>query len=123
MDLAGLKYTKSHEWVRLEGDEAVVGITDHAQGELGDITFIDLPKTGKKIQQNESVATVESVKAASEIYSPVSGEILTVNETLNDAPEKINSSPYGEGWIYRVKVSDKNELNALMDKKGYDELI
>ena len=114
MSLKELKYTKDHEWVKLEGKEAVIGITDHAQSELGDITFVDLPKSGKH---------VESVKAASEVYSPVSGEVLLVNESLNDEPEKINSSPYEDGWICRIAVSDISELENFMDEAEYQAYL
>lgn len=123
MSLKELRYTKDHEWVKLEGKEAVVGITDHAQSELGDITFVDLPKLRKKVKQSESISTIESVKAASEVYSPVSGEVILVNEALNDAPEKINKSPYVDGWICRIAVSDPSEMEKLMDKAGYDNYL
>ncbi|HPN72862.1 MAG TPA: glycine cleavage system protein GcvH [Candidatus Omnitrophota bacterium] len=123
MNLKELRYTKDHEWVKLDGGEAVVGITDHAQSELGDITFVDLPKKGKKVKQSDSISTIESVKAASDVYSPVSGEITAVNEKLADEPEKINKSPYGDGWICRVAVLDKNEVNKLMTKEEYDAYL
>jgi glycine cleavage system H protein len=123
MALGKMKFTKDHEWVKLEGKEAIVGITDHAQSELGDITFVELPSSGKKVRQSESIATIESVKAASDVYSPVSGEVLSVNETLNDAPEKINSSPYTDGWICRIVLNDEKELASLMDEAGYTEYL
>lgn len=123
MNLRELKFTRTHEWVRLEGKEAVIGITDHAQAELGDITFVDLAKPGKKVKQNDSISTIESVKAASDVYSPVSGEVLSVNDDLNDAPEKINSSPYADGWICRLAVSNPAEIKELMDKAGYEAFL
>ncbi|MGB2630414.1 MAG: glycine cleavage system protein GcvH [Candidatus Omnitrophota bacterium] len=118
-----LLYTKEHEWLRIEGDEAVIGITDHAQSELGDITFVELPEKDKEIKQSESFATVESVKAASDIYAPVSGKIITVNDSLQDSPEKVNQSPYKEGWLCRVKVTDAAEQDKLMDSSAYENYI
>ena len=118
-----LKYTKEHEWVRIEGDEAVFGITDHAQSQLGDITFVELPRAGRDIRQSESFATVESVKAASDVYAPVSGRILKVNESLQDKPEIINQSPYGEGWFCRVSMSDVGEGAGLMDAAAYEAYV
>ena len=123
MDLKELKYTKDHEWVKLQGKEAVIGITDHAQSELGDITFIDLPRLGQKVKQSDGIATIESVKAASEVYSPVSGEVLSVNEALIDAPETVNTSPYEDGWICKISVSGAKELDGLMDHAGYEEYL
>ncbi|NQT32263.1 MAG: glycine cleavage system protein GcvH [Candidatus Omnitrophica bacterium] len=114
-----LKYTEKHEWVKLEGDKVTIGITDYAQGELGDITFIELPSSGSSVNQSDSIATVESVKAASDVYAPVSGEILEVNESLEGAPETINQSPYENGWMCKVKVSDETQLDGLMDAAGY----
>jgi glycine cleavage system H protein len=119
----GLKYTKEHEWVRTEGDKAVFGITDYAQSQLGDITFVELPKTGREVKQSESFAIVESVKAASDVYAPVSGRIIEVNETLQDAPEAINRSPYDEGWICRVSISDAGEQAGLMDAVTYEAYL
>jgi len=118
-----LKYTKEHEWVKLEGSEAVIGITDHAQSQLGDITFIELPQKDRQIKQSDSISTVESVKAASDIYSPVSGTITDVNSSLEDAPELINQSPYENGWICRVNVSNSGELDNLMDADAYEEYL
>ena len=118
-----LKYTKEHEWVKVEGDTATVGITDHAQSELGDITFVDLPAAGKELKQSDSLATVESVKAASDVYSPVSGKVAGVNEALRDAPEKINQSPYEDGWICKVSVTNKADLDKLMDAAAYDKYL
>ena len=118
-----MKYTKEHEWVKLDGDTVTVGITDHAQSQLGDITFVDLPAEGREIKQAESIATVESVKAASDVYSPVSGKISAVNEALRDTPEVINQSPHEGGWICRISVSDKAELGGLMDASAYGEYL
>ena len=118
-----LKFTKDHEWARVEGGEAVIGITDHAQNELGDITFIDLPPVGRAVAQAETLAEIESVKAASQIYAPVSGEVVAVNEALADAPEKINAAPYGEGWIARLRMADPSELDRLMDAAAYEAVV
>ncbi len=118
-----LKYTNEHEWVRIEGDKATVGITDHAQSALGDITFIELPETGRKVKKSDSVATVESVKAASDIYAPLSGEIVEINEKLNDSPEVINSSPYADGWIYKIKIANNSEANSLLDEASYEKIL
>jgi glycine cleavage system H protein len=118
-----LKYTKQHEWIKIEGDEAVFGITDHAQSELGDITFVELPEAGKEIKQSESFATVESVKAASDIYAPLSGSITEVNSALQDSPETINQSPYEEGWICRVKILNASEEESLMDAAAYKKYL
>ena len=119
----GLKYTKEHEWVKVEGNVATIGITDHAQSELGDITFVELPDVGKDVKQSESVSTVESVKAASDIYAPVSGKISAVNDTLEDAPETINQSPYGEGWICKVDIANAAESDSLLDAAEYEAFL
>ena len=105
-----LQYTKSHEWVRTEGDTAIIGITDHAQEELGDVVFVELPEEGATIDAGESFGTVESVKAVSDLYVPVGGEIVEVNSSLEDAPEKINDDPYGEGWIVKLRTSEEADL-------------
>ena len=115
-----LKYADSHEWIRVEDDgTAIVGITDHAQELLGDLVFVELPEVGATLTAGSECAVVESVKAASDVYSPVSGEVLEANETLADAPETINSDPYEAGWIYKVKLSDPSELEALKDADAY----
>jgi glycine cleavage system H protein len=101
-----LRYTRSHEWVRTEGDTATVGITDHAQEELGDIVFVELPEQGATFEAGDAFGTVESVKAVSDLYAPVGGEVVEINEALNDSPEKINEDPYGQGWLVRLRVSD-----------------
>lgn len=118
-----LKYTKEHEWVKVDGSEAVVGITDHAQQELGDITFVELPEAGREVKPGDSIATVESVKAASDIYSPLSGKVLKANVALEDAPENINASPYGDGWICRLSVTETGELDGLMDAAAYEAYL
>ncbi|TVP91774.1 MAG: glycine cleavage system protein GcvH [Thioalkalivibrio sp.] len=115
-----LRYSESHEWVRVESDGAVtVGITGHAQELLGDLVFVETPEPGSAASAGEACATVESVKAASDVYAPVSGEIVAVNEGLADAPELVNESPYGEGWLFRIEPSDTTELDALMDADAY----
>ena len=117
-----LKYSSSHEWIRIEDDgSATVGISDHAQDALGDIVFVELPEPGITVNAKDEVAVVESVKAASDIYSPVSGEITTVNQALVDAPETVNSSPYENGWFFKMTVSDEAELDELMDNEAYAE--
>lgn len=119
-----LKFLKSHEWARVEQDGTVtVGISDHAQGQLGDLVYVELPEVGAEVQAGNGVATVESVKAASDIYSPVSGEIVEVNENLADKPETINEDAYGDGWLFKVKPSDRGELDELLDADAYAELI
>ena len=117
-----LRYATSHEWIRIEDDgNASVGISDHAQDALGDIVYVELPEPGTSVNAKDEVAVVESVKAASDIYSPVSGSIIAINETLLDAPETVNSSPYENGWFFKIKVSDAAELEELMDTEGYSE--
>ncbi|MDP6653980.1 MAG: glycine cleavage system protein GcvH [Gammaproteobacteria bacterium] len=117
-----LKYASTHEWVRVNEDgTATVGISDHAQDALGDIVFVELPEPGSRVNARNEVAVVESVKAASDIYSPVSGEITTVNEVLMDAPETVNSSPYENGWFYKMTLSDGAELDDLMDADAYSD--
>lgn len=119
-----LRYTKSHEWVEDEGDGTVkVGVTDHAQDLLGDMVFVELPDTGRNVTSGEECAVVESVKAASDVYSPVTGEVVEVNETLTDSPDLVNKDPYGEGWLFRVQLSDSNEVNGLLDAEAYNEVV
>ena len=118
-----LKFLDSHEWARLEEDGTVtVGISDHAQGLLGDIVFVELPDTGKTISKKDDIAIVESVKAASDVYSPLSGEIVSVNEALNDNPELINSSPYDDGWFFKIKPQNNDELEDLLDAEAYTQV-
>ena len=118
-----LKYTKEHEWVRVEGNIGVVGITDHAQDALGDITFIENPKIGTTFSQGDQTGTVESVKAVSEIFSPVSGEIIEVNKVLENSPELVNKDPYAGGWLFKVKLKDKSELDKLLTYDQYQKLL
>jgi len=115
----GLKYHEEHEWVRVEGEEAVIGISDYAQDQLSDIVYVELPEVGDTFEQGDVFAVVESVKAASDVYMPVSGEILEINEILEDSPELVNQDPYGEAWFVRVAMSELSELEGLMDAKGY----
>jgi glycine cleavage system H protein len=117
------KYTKDHEWVRLEGDVAVIGITDYAQSELGDVVFVELPAPGAEVKQGETFGVVESVKAASDLYAPVSGTVLEANAALQDAPEQVNAEPFGGGWMLKVRPSDTGELATLMDAAAYDEHV
>ncbi|WP_206484069.1 glycine cleavage system protein GcvH [Thalassotalea sp. G2M2-11] len=119
-----LKYATSHEWVRNEGDGIVtVGITEHAQDLLGDMVFVELPEVGENVSTGDDVAVAESVKAASDIYAPVSGEIVEVNEDLEDSPELVNSDAFGDGWLFKVKLDDESELEALLDAEGYASSI
>jgi glycine cleavage system H protein len=114
-----LKYAKTHEWVRVEGDVAVVGITDHAQNELTDVVYVETPAVGAHVEAGKECAVVESVKAASDIYAPVSGDVVGVNEELSSAPELLNQDPYGKGWMFKVKMSDPSELNELLSPDDY----
>jgi glycine cleavage system H protein len=121
---AELKYASSHEWVRLESDgTVVVGVTDHAQDELGDVVFVELPEVGSELDAGSEVAVVESVKAASDIYAPITGEVVEINPLLEDEPETVNRSPYGDGWFFRLKPADLSELEELLDSDGYAESI
>ena len=113
------RYTKDHEWVRAEGDTGTVGITDHAQKELGDIVYVDLPKVGARAEKGKPVGSVESVKAVSDVYAPVSGEVIEINELLTTAPEKLNEDPHGEAWLVKIRMSDAGELNDLMAAEEY----
>ena len=124
MNIPGeLKYTKDHEWVRIEGDEAVIGITDFAQSELGDIVFIEVETEGESIESEEIFGSVEAVKTVSDLFMPLTGEVLSFNSELEDAPEVVNSDPYGEGWMIRVKISDASEVDALLSAEQYKDLI
>jgi glycine cleavage system H protein len=119
-----LRYTKSHEWLRDEGDGTVtIGITEHAQELLGDLVFVDLPEVGATVEAESDCAVVESVKAASDVYSPVSGEVVEVNEALDGAPETINEDAFGEGWMFKVKLSDAGELEGLLDADAYEAVV
>lgn len=118
-----LKYAKTHEWVKEDGDTATMGITDHAQAELTELVFVELPAVGRTLQAGEACAVVESVKTASDIYSPVSGEVIEVNESLADEPGKVNTDPYNEGWFFKVRMSDSSALDALLSAADYKALI
>jgi glycine cleavage system H protein len=118
---ADLKYTKEHEWVRVEDGVGTVGITDYAQDQLGDIVFVDLPASGTTVSQMQKFGEIESVKAVSELYSPVSGEVEEVNTTLADSPEHVNDSPYGEGWMLRIRLSEPSEIDKLLSAQDYDD--
>jgi len=118
-----LKYTKEHEWVREDGDTVTVGITDHAQGELGDIIFVEFPEIGQKIERDEPFGTIEAVKTVADLFAPISGTVIEINETLDDSPESVNQDPYGDGWMVKVSVSEAGELDNLMSADQYQEMI
>ena len=120
---ANLRYTSEHEWIRVEGNEAFVGITDYAQSELGEIVFVDVNTVGETVAQGDVFGSVEAVKTVSDLNMPVSGEVLEFNEALNDQPELVNNDPYGEGWMVKITVNDPAELNNLLDAAGYQKLI
>lgn len=120
---SNLRYTKDHEWIRVEGNEAFVGITDYAQSELGEIVFIDITTQGETIGQDETFGSIEAVKTVSDLNMPVTGEVLEVNETINDQPELVNNDPYGEGWMIKIRISNAAELDTLLDAAGYEALI
>ena len=114
------KYTRTHEWIRVEGDRLVVGVTDYAQNAMGDVTFIELPTVGERVSRGQQCAVIESVKAATEIFAPVTGDVAEVNEALNETPEKVNEDPYGEGWIFELENFASDEMEELMDTSGYE---
>ncbi len=118
-----LKYTKGHEWIRVEGDIAYVGISDYAQGELGDIVFVEIETVGETLDKGEAFGTIEAVKTVSDVYMPVSGEVLEMNPALEDTPEVVNKDPYGEGWMIKISVKDPSELDDLMDAAAYKDMI
>lgn len=121
---ADLKYTKTHEWLRAESDGSItVGITEHAQDQLGDMVYVELPDTGRTVSVDEACAVVESVKAASDVYAPIAGEIVAVNEELADSPEKVNQSPYGDGWLLRIKPESANALDSMLDAAAYQAVL
>jgi glycine cleavage system H protein len=119
----GLKYTKEHEWVKIDGDTAVVGVTDFAQGELGDIVYVDITSEGEKLQQEEIFGTIEAVKTVSDLFMPVSGEVLSFNTHLEQAPETVNSDPYEKGWMIKIKMSNPAEVESLLSAEAYKKLI
>ena len=118
-----LKYTKDHEWIRVEGDEAYVGITAFAAGELGDIVFVDVDTEGESLAKDEVFGSIEAVKTVSDLFLPVSGEVLEFNEALEDAPESVNDDPYGDGWMVKIKIADASELGGLMDTAAYEAML
>ncbi len=118
-----LKYTKDHEWLRLDGDIATVGITSYAQDQLGDLVFVELPSIGATFDQGAALAVVESVKAASDVYAPVTGEVVAVNETVTKEPGLVNSDPTGEGWLFQIRITKKAELDTLLDEAGYQAIL
>jgi glycine cleavage system H protein len=118
-----LRYTKTHEWVKIQNNAVLIGITDHAQSELTDIVFVELPEVGKVINKDDELCVVESVKSVSEIYSPISGTVIEVNTKLNDSPELINESPYDEGWIVKLEIKDKSEITKLLDAQSYKKVL
>ena len=119
---AELRYTKDHEWIRVEGDEAVVGITQYAADQLGDIVFVELPDAGRSLEQHATFGVVESVKAVSDLFAPVAGEVTATNDELGGTPEVVNTDPYGAGWMLRVKLANPQEVDGLLDASAYDEL-
>ena len=119
----GLNYSKDHEWIRVEGQTATVGITDHAQNSLGDVVYVELPKVGDTFGAHEAFGSVESVKAVSELFLPVAGEVTEVNESLTDEPEKVNNDPYGEGWMLRIRLSNRGEVDSLLSAAEYEDYI
>lgn len=118
-----LKYTEDHEWVRLEGDNATFGITDYAQGELGDVVFLELPSADDEIKQGEAFGSIEAVKTVADLFAPLSGKVIEANASLEDSPEKINQNPYGEGWLVKIRIADQTEIDGLMDAGAYEEHI
>lgn len=118
-----LKYTKDHEWVRVEGDVAVVGVTDYAQSQLGDIVYVEIETEGDELDKEEVFGTIEAVKTVSDMYMPISGEVIEVNESLENAPEAVNKDPYGDGWMIKVKIADESQLEELLSAEAYKELI
>ncbi len=118
-----LKYAKTHEWARIEGEVATVGITQHAQEELGDVALVLFPEVGRVLQQGEKFGEIESIKAVSDLYAPVGGEVIAVNEALNDAPETVNDAPYGDGWMLRIKMSQPSDADSLLDSMAYEALV
>ncbi|MGH6953845.1 MAG: glycine cleavage system protein GcvH [Alphaproteobacteria bacterium] len=121
--MSDLKYTKEHEWIRVEGDVATVGITPYAQEQLGDVVYVELPELGKVVKRSAQAAVVESVKAASEVYAPISGEVIETNRTLAGEPQRVNADPTGAGWFFKIRLSDVKEIDSLMDRAAYDAYI
>ncbi len=121
--MADTRYSQEHEWIRVDGDVGTIGITEYAQEQLGDVVFVDVPQAGRKVAKGEACAVVESVKAASDIYAPVSGEVVEANAALADTPGDVNAEPMGKGWFFKIKLSDKGELSGLMDEAAYNDFV
>jgi glycine cleavage system H protein len=121
--MSTIKYTKDHEWVRIDGDVAVVGITDYAQTQLGDVVYVELPELGRRVDKGKEAAVVESVKAAAEVYAPISGEVIAVNDGLSGEPGRVNSDPMGEGWFMKLRIANPKEIDDLMDEKTYSGFV
>ncbi|MFO1084038.1 MAG: glycine cleavage system protein GcvH [Reyranellaceae bacterium] len=121
--MASVKYTEEHEWIRLDGDVATIGITNYAQEQLGDVVFVEVPQVGRTVSKGESVAVVESVKAASDIFAPVSGEVVEANAALADSPGDVNAEPMGKGWFFKIRIADKAQLDGLMDEAAYNAFV
>lgn len=121
--MSTVKYTRDHEWIRIDADTAVVGITDYAQTQLGDVVYVELPAVGRRVEKGREAAVVESVKAASEVYAPVSGEVIAINEALSGEPGKINADPMGEGWFLKLRIANTKELDELMDEAAYQSFV
>ncbi len=121
--MSTVRYTKDHEWIRIEGDVAVIGITDYAQTQLGDVVYVELPAPGRRVEQGKEAAVVELVKAASEVYAPISGEVIAVNDALSGEPGKVNADPQGEGWFLKLRIANPKELDGLMDEKAYAAFV
>ncbi len=123
MDLKGYKFSKDHEWVKVEGDTAIIGISDYAQKEMGDVVYVELPEEGNSFSKGDTCSNIESVKAVNDIFSPVSGEVLEVNTSLDDSPENINKDAYGSGWIFKIKLTNPSEIDDLYDPDQYEEYL
>lgn len=121
--MSDIRYTKDHEYISIDGDTGTIGITDYAQSQLGDVVFVELPDIGKKLTKGDEAAVVESVKAASEVYAPVSGEVVAINQAIEEEPAKVNADPVGDGWFLKIKLSDKAELGELMDEAAYRDFL
>lgn len=121
--MSTIRFSKDHEWIRVEGDIGTVGITDYAQQQLGDVVFVELPEIGRQVEAGQEAAVVESVKAASEVYAPVTGEVVAANEALRDSPGLVNEQPLGEGWFFRIRLTDPSQLDALMDESAYGAYV
>jgi glycine cleavage system H protein len=121
--MSAMRFTKEHEWVRREGDTVVIGITDYAQSQLGDVVYVELPEIGRQVEQGKEAAVVESAKAASEVYAPVSGEVVAINDAITADPAKVNADAMGDGWFIKIRLADPKQLDALMDEKAYDAYV